>query len=251
MKRISLLVFATAGLAALLNWGSPVLAQIAPTLGVAAQFGALGASAVTGSAGAGTVVSGDVGSYPTPTITNFPPSTTSGTFIVHRAADGVVQQAQADALTAYNFLAGQGGSTLPIPPAPDELGGRTLTAGLYALGAANLAGSTALVLNGPGVFIFNVSSTLVMNTSSTVTGTANPCNVYWAGRHIATSMETVSSAPSSPIPASRWAEYGGRPCLALNGAVTMPTGGNTIGGCAPRQRARRSRCLRRRCRTPR
>jgi large repetitive protein len=233
MKRIGWLVLATTGLAALLNWGPPVLAQVAPTLGVAAQFGALGASAVTGSAAPGTVVSGDVGSYPTPTITNFPPSSTSGTFIIHRAADGVVQQAQADALTAYTFLAGQGGATLPGPAAPDELGGRTLTSGVYALGAANLAGSTALTLNGPGVFIFNISSTLVMNTSSTVTGTANPCNVYW---RVGTSATLNGSSFMGTVIANTSITVGGGTVtgrvLALNGAVTMPTGGNTIGGCS-------------------
>ena len=52
-------------------------AQVAPPLGTAAQFGALGNSGVTGSTGLGTIVNGDVGSSPTPAISNFPPSTTA------------------------------------------------------------------------------------------------------------------------------------------------------------------------------
>jgi hypothetical protein len=51
------------------------LAQTAPPLGVTEQFAVLGNSGVTGSTGLGTVVNGDVGSSPTASISNFPPST--------------------------------------------------------------------------------------------------------------------------------------------------------------------------------
>jgi hypothetical protein len=54
-----------------------VNAQQSPNLGVAGFYGILGASAVTGSTGAGSTVTGNVSSYPTHTITNFPPSTFS------------------------------------------------------------------------------------------------------------------------------------------------------------------------------
>src|SRR5438270_30662 len=87
---------------------SVMRAQVSPNLGTAQQFGVLGNSAVTGSTGSGTLVNGDVGSYPTPSISNFPPSRTVAPFIIHNSADAVVQQAHTDAKTAYDALAAQG-----------------------------------------------------------------------------------------------------------------------------------------------
>lgn len=55
-----------------------VNAQSAPLLNYAGTFGILGASAVTGSAASGTVVTGNVGSSPTNAITNFPPGVIVG-----------------------------------------------------------------------------------------------------------------------------------------------------------------------------
>lgn len=52
-----------------------VNAENAPLLNYAGTFGLLGASAVTGSTGGGSTVNGNVGSSPTNTINNFPPST--------------------------------------------------------------------------------------------------------------------------------------------------------------------------------
>ena len=240
-KSFSLVV--GAGFAAFLLASAPALAVVAqaPSLGIAKQFGALGNSAVTGSAAPGTVVNGDVGSGPTsPTISNFPPSSTTPPFIVHTTVDGVVSQAHTDANAAYTFLAGQGGSALP-GGTPDQLSGRTLGPGVYSLGAGDLAASTNLTLNDPtgtGIFVFNVASSLTMNGSSTVTGTANPCNVYWRvgssaalnglsfmGTIIADTSITVSSA--SNVSGSLLAG-----AVTTTGVVTMSVGGNTIGGCS-------------------
>lgn len=164
----------TCGAGALILTQAYPSAQTAPNLGTAAQFALLGNSAVTGSAGAGTAVSGSVGSFPTAAVTNFPPSTVAAGYTLHVTANATVQQAQTDARNAYNFLAAQGGT----PIAGDSLN-TSLTSGVYTLGDANLPASTTLTLNGPGIFIFNVAGTLVMNASSSVIGSANPCNVYW------------------------------------------------------------------------
>jgi hypothetical protein len=64
-----------------------------PATGRRGAVRVLGNSAVTGATGTGVVVSGDVGSSPTPTINNSPPSTTATPFNVHYTNDGVVQQA--------------------------------------------------------------------------------------------------------------------------------------------------------------
>src|ERR1035437_4245159 len=222
---------ACVGFVALLLVSAPALAQVAPNLGTARQFGVLGNSAGTGSSGSGTLVNGDVGSYPTPTINNFPPSRTVAPFTVHYSADAVVQQAHTDAKTAYDFLAAQSGSVLN-----DNLNTNgVIGPGVYRLGAADLAASTTLTLNGSGIFIFNVASTLTMNGSSVVTGSANPCNVYW---RVGTSATLNGTAFIGTVIADASITVGGGivsgSVLAgtgATGAVTMPgAGGTTIGG---------------------
>jgi hypothetical protein len=237
MKRTPFsLLSAFVGFAALLYGSFPALAQVAPPMGVLQQFGALGNSGVTGSTGLGTAVNGDVGSSPTPSVTNFPPSSVTPPFTLHLANDLTVQQAHLDANTAYNFLAAQGPGTV----LPAQLNGAVLTSGIYSFagGAADLAATGTLTLNGPGVFIFQVDSALTANVLSNVVGTANPCNVFWRvgtsatlngisflGNVIADASITVGSGSNvtGRVIAGR----------GPTGAVTMAGGGgNTIGGCA-------------------
>lgn len=184
-------VVAILAVAALLFGALPALAQVAPSLGAAGQFGVLGNSGVTGSTGAGTIVVGDVGSSPTASITNFPPSTAAPPFTVHFTNDLAVQQARIDADAAYDFLAAQGPGTV----LPAQLDGAVLTSGIYSFagGAADLAAGGTLTLNGPGVFVFQVDSALTANVLSNVVGTADPCNVFW---RVGTSA-TLNGRPSA------------------------------------------------------
>ncbi|MDO9386316.1 MAG: IPTL-CTERM sorting domain-containing protein [Thiobacillus sp.] len=220
---------------------APALAvvAVAPTLGAAEQFGALGNSGVTGSTFPGTVVNGNVGSAPTvPTITNFPPSTVPVPFVLYTAPDPVTAQAHTDAAAAYGFLAGQGLGT----PLGNTLNNLTLTPGLYSSGAADLGASTTLTLNDPspgktGVFVFNVASSLTMNVGSVVTGTANPCNVYWRVGSSATLngnsfMGTVIADTSITVGGGNVSGRVLAGAVTATGIVTMSTGGNTIGGCS-------------------
>jgi hypothetical protein len=226
-----------AGVVALLSVSSEVWAQTAPPLGQAARFGVLGNSGVTGAAGGGVVVTGDVGSSPTATITNFPPSSAVPPFIVHYTNDGVVQQAHTDAITAYNALLVQGPGTV----LPDNLATvGALTSGIYSFttGAPDLPASATLTLNGPGVFVFNVGSSLTANVLSNVTGTANPCNIFWRIGSSATLngtnfLGTVIANASITVGAG--SNLAGRALAGTgaSGAVTMAgAGGNTIGGCS-------------------
>jgi hypothetical protein len=221
--------------AALACSAMPASAQVAPPLGAAQVFGTLGNSAVTGSTGSGTVVEGDVGSSPTPAISNFPPSTAAFPFTVHLLNDSEVQLAHLDAIAAYDFLAAQGPGTVLA----DQLDGAVLTSGIYsfASGAADLAATGTLTLNGPGIFVFQVASALTANDDSNVVGTADPCNVYWRvgtsatlngltfrGNVIADASVTVG--PGADVSGKALAGIG------ATGAVTMAgAGGNTVGGC--------------------
>jgi hypothetical protein len=225
------------GLLVLLGVSTAASAQTAPPLGIAAQFGVLGNSAVTGAAGAGVVVNGDVGSSPTPTISNFPPSRTTPPFIVHTTNDGVVSQAHADAVTAYNNMLVQGPGTVLA----DNLGvAGALGPGIYSFttGAADLPAGATLTLNGNGVFIFNVGSSLTANVGSRVEGTASPCNIFWRVGTSATLNGTIflgTVVADASITVGAGANLTGRALAGTGptGAVTMAgAGGNIIGGCS-------------------
>ena len=225
--------------AVLLCVPSTTWAQVAPDLGVAGQFGALGNSGVTGSAGGGTVVDGDVGSSPTPTIINFPPSSVLAPFTLHLSNDAVVQQARVDSIAAYNFLAAQGPGTVLAA----QLDGATLTSGIYSFqgGAADLASGGTLTLNGPGVFVFQVDSSLTANVLSNVVGSADPCSVFWRVGSSATLNGVTFSGTviaDASITLGDGSNLTGRALAGTGptGAVTMAgSGGNTIGGCSTTQ----------------
>ena len=237
MKRKSSTLLSGAGFAAVILCSRlPALAQTAPPLGVVQQFSVLGNSGVTGSTGAGTVVNGDVGSSPTASISNFPPSSVTPPFTLHLSDDLTVQQAHLDAIAAYNFLAAQG----PGEVRAAQLDNVVLTAGIYSFagGAADLAAQGTLTLNGPGIFVFQVDSALTANVGSNVVGTADPCNVYW---RIGTSA-TLNGITfrgnvfaDASITVGSGSNVTGRAIAGTGptGAVTMAgAGGNTIGGCA-------------------
>ena len=94
------------------------------------------------------------------------------------AADAAALQAQTDLTTAYNAAAGSG----PTIPVAADLGGQTLTPGVYN-SASSLALTGTLTLSGTSsdVWIFQAGSTLTTASGSSVvfTGGASACNVFW------------------------------------------------------------------------
>src|SRR6202023_739001 len=95
-----------------------------------------------------------------------------------------------------------------------------------------------LTLNGGGIFVFNVANSLTANVLSNVTGTANPCNIYWRIGTSATLNGTNflgTVIASASITVGSGANLAGRALAGTGatGAVTMAgSGGNTIGGCS-------------------
>lgn len=153
-------------------------AQVQPPvgLGTADSFAVLAGQGVTNTGP--TVVDGDLGTSPNPAVTGFPPGTVNGA--IH-AADAVALQAQSDLTMAYNDAAGR----TPVTTIATELGGTTLTPGVYdsASGTFQITGTLTLDAQGDpdGVFIFQMASTLVTADSSDVNliGSASACNVWW------------------------------------------------------------------------
>jgi len=149
----------------------------APDLGSAANYAILAGSTVT-SAGL-TVVNGNIGLYPGIAVTGFGPGICNGTIAVY--PDSIVATAKLDLTTAYNDLAGRTGGTMISP----ELGGVTLTPGVYYSAAGTLALTGSLTLDAQGaanaVFIFQAATTLVTaaNSSIILINGAQAENVYW------------------------------------------------------------------------
>jgi hypothetical protein len=212
------------------------MGQVAPPLGELDDFAVLGNSAVTGSTGAGTLVIGDVGSSPTASISNFPPSIVAPPFTLHLTNDAEVQQAHADAIAASGFLAAQGPGTVLAA----QLDTVVLTSGIYSFqgGAADLAAGGTLTLNGPGVFVFQVDSALTANVLSNVVGTADPCSVFWRVGTSATLNGITfrgNVIADASVTVGDGSNVTGRTIAGTGptGAVTMAgDGGNTIGGCS-------------------
>jgi hypothetical protein len=220
----------------------PASAAQAVQLGTATPFAVLAGSAVSDVPTSS--ITGDVGLSPTTgtAITGLTQSEVTGSIY---SVDGfgpngtvndpsLLTTAQNDLNTAYNAAAGQ----TPITTySAGNLGGLTLTAGVYAFGAtsSNITSGSPLVLNGQGdpnaVFVFQAASTLITASSSVVQleNGAQACNVFWQVGSSATLgssstfVGTIMANTSATLNAN--ATVQGR-VLAHTGAVTLDA--NTI-----------------------
>ena len=148
-----------------------------PALGAAATFAILAGSTVTNTGA--TVVTGNLGVSPGSAVTGFPPGILNGAM---HAADLASAQAMADLTTAYNDLAGR---TLAPVAVAGNIGGQTLTPGLYKSTSSLEISSGDLTLDARGnknsVFIFQIASTLTTTSGRAVilSGGARASNVFW------------------------------------------------------------------------
>ena len=151
--------------------------QALVALGGAGNFAVLAGSTVT-SAGP-TSVTGDLGVSPGTAVTGFPPGTIVG---AQHAGDPTAAQGVADLTTAYNDAAGR---TLCAVTVAGNIGGQTLTPGLYKSTSSLEISSGNLTLDAQGdanaVFIFQMASTLTTTSGRQVTlsGGAKSTNVFW------------------------------------------------------------------------
>ena len=168
---------AIAGGAMYVHVVSAVVVGVAPSLGAAASYSALGKAGVTNVAALGTTLSGFVGADTT--ITGFGAGQgTSGGQVLAPAVNG----AEANALTAYNLLVAQTPDPVPITIA----GTNTVTPGVWNIQGTGMTGGV-LTLSGAGVYIFSStgSNNIANGSQVLLTNGATACNVFW---QIPTSM---------------------------------------------------------------
>lgn len=213
-----------------LIWPATALAATDPGLRTAGNFAVLSGTPNIANTGS-TWISGQVGISPGCAVTGFPP-----------AVSGAQHKCDAVALKAKNDLTGAYTRAMNAPcPGTNNftgvnLGGKTLVPGVYCQTTAPTLTGT-LTLNGSGVYIFQIGSTLITATGARVVliGGAQPCEIFWqvsssATLHVSTRFVGNIMALTS-IAMQTGATLEGR-ALARNGAVTLDT--NRIiqpGGC--------------------
>ncbi len=198
--------------------------QTTVDLGTNSCFAVLAGSGIT-VAGAvhSTTITGNIGTFPTPTIAGLENIVLHGT---NHADDAVTQAAQNDLSTAITNVAAR----TPVTRVATELGGTTNYSGVHdsADGTFGLTGILTLDAQGDShaVFIFKATTTLITAVGSAVrlVGGAQSKNIFWVVGSSAT-LGAASTFKGSllakvSITLTTGASLEGR-LLARDGAVTL------------------------------
>jgi hypothetical protein len=131
-------------------------------LGSSASFAVLAGSGVTNTGP--TLLTGDLGSFPTPSITGLSTLSLNG---VNQAGGTIAQQAKTDLVAGYDAAVAKASTSMIAA----DLGGRTLVPGIYS-SASSIGLTGTVTLDGQGdqnaVFIFQAGSTLTTASASQV-----------------------------------------------------------------------------------
>jgi Ice-binding-like len=201
------------------------------SLGTAESFAVLAGSGVTNTGTS--LLTGDLGTHPTPAVTGFPPGIVTGT--IH-AANATAAQAKVDLVGQYNALTA---AACTSNLTGQNLGNRTLTPGVYCYDtSAQLTGTLTLDAQGNAAaqFIFTTGSSLTTASGSRVLliNGGNPCGVAWRVGTSATLGTTTSFIGNlialTSITLTTDANIIGR-ALARNGAVTLDSNDITFAAC--------------------
>jgi len=205
-------------------------AQPTVNLGTTSGFAVLAGTTITntGATTIGGSAGGSLGLYPGTSIPGLAQITRSGA--VH-ISDTVARKAKDDLVAAYNDAAGR----IPVTTIPTELGGTTLSPGVYDSESGTFQVTGTLTLDAQGdpdaVFVFKTSSTLITASDSTVSliNSGRYCRVFWqvgSSATLGTNSRFVGHIFAlTSISAQTGATVQGQ-LLARNGAVTLER--NTI-----------------------
>jgi hypothetical protein len=203
-------------------------------LASAVNFAVLGSSTVTNS-GNTVINGGSLGLYPGTSLVGFPPGVVEPPGVID-LTNQIANQAELDAMSAYNFF-----QNLPPGAVISELAGQTLLPGTYtAPSSLDLSVGGTVILNAQGnvnaKFIFQVPSSLTINTSGTIlliNGAIAQNVIFVVGSSvtIGTSAVVVGDFVAlSSVSLGTGASLIGR-AIGLTGAVTLL--GNAITVPAP------------------
>ena len=202
--------------------------QAPVNLAGASNYAILAGSSIS-STGA-TNITGDMGLSPGSSIGGFPPGILVG---VQHINDASANQAKLDITAAYNDAAGR--TATDIVTLAGNLGGMTLTPGLYKSGSSIAISSGDVTFDALGnpnaVFIIQIASTLTTTSGRKVilAGGASAANIYWVVGTSATfgttSVMKGNIIAYQAITFNTGASLDGR-ALARNSAIVMA--GNTI-----------------------
>ena len=160
-----------------------------------------------------TTVTGDLGVSPGSAVTGFGPGVLIGS---QHAGDAIAATAMADLTTAYNEVAGR---SLCFVTVADNIGGTTLTPGLYRSTSTLAISSGELTLDAQGdadaIFVFQMASSLTVTSGRQVilANGAKSENVYWQVGSAATIGTTASFHGT----------------ILAEAAITLETGATLIG----------------------
>jgi len=193
-------------------------------LGTASRFAVLAASTITDDGGASTIITGDVGLYPGTAIGLTAGQVTGGTiYAAGTGSDPLLIGATADLSTAYTDAKGRSGGSI----VGTELGGTTLTPGVYDSASGTFGITGTLTLNGDGVYIFQMATTLITAASSSVVleNGAQACHVFWPVGSSAT-LGTYSDFVGNILAYTTITDNGGS---TVEGRL-LAMGGGQVGG---------------------
>ncbi|MGD0718790.1 MAG: ice-binding family protein [Thermoplasmata archaeon] len=152
--------------------------QSSVPLGSAAAYAVLAGAGVTNTGPS--TLTGDLGAGPGSSVTGFPPGTYTG---MENVANAASAGAEANLTIAFNNASGRSNCAVTLS---GNIGGQTLTPGLYTSTSTLAISSGDLTLNGGGnpnaVFVFQVASGLTTTSGRAVllTNGAQAGNIYWA-----------------------------------------------------------------------
>ena len=203
-------------------------AGVTTQLGAASSYALLAYSGITNT-GSTVVTGGNIGSFPTTSITGFPPGTLVAPAVVNNSGASAAQTALAAAIVYYQGLTPTLSGLSDLSVEGNGSTAATYTAGNYfSAGASSLSMPTGIILDAQGnsnaVFVFVAGSTINLASGQTVSliNGAQAANVIFVAGSSFTSItgSTVNGNILAAVSITLGGSLNGR-ALANTGAVTI------------------------------
>eukprot|EP01032_Pedospumella_encystans_P015205 gene15205-17411_t len=171
--------------------------ELPTDLGLATTFAIFASTTVTSTETVGTVITGDIGTFPGFTLTGFPPGVLNGNAAL---ATGDSVNAQMALVTAFRTLTEKGSNTTL---SNKDLGGMTLIPGVYKFHtAAAMNGVLTLDARGDAaaVSVVTLPATIAFKATQTIVGLSLAQYSADVARNAATLMEAIAKTMAGIVP---------------------------------------------------